>query len=171
MHIHAYTCVYAYTYLYMHIREYTHIHTDTCIYNHIHAYIHIHALTWALCIYMHIHAYTLIYIHIRCIHTYTDTIKSLSGGDFEGVQPTPSGVWMDANRLDLLWQAMQLDCSTQILHGRPLWGTRGPLQWPWTRAACWGAPNQVCTNWAEGWKKWMLRCPEVPWVWPADCHP
>ena len=54
------------------------------------------------CRYMHIHAYTLIYIHIHDIHTYTDTIKSLSGGDFEGVQPTPSGVWMDANQPDLL---------------------------------------------------------------------
>ena len=59
-------------------------------------YMHIHTYT---CIYMHIHAYTFIYLNI---HTYTDTIKSLSGGDFEGVQPTPSGVWMDANRPDRL---------------------------------------------------------------------
>ena len=75
---------------------YIRIHAYTYIYMQIHVYMHIHAHT---CIYIHIHAYTCIYIHIHDIHTYTDTIKLLSGGDFEGVQPTPSGVWMDANRL------------------------------------------------------------------------
>ena len=78
-----YTYIYCHTYIYIDTYIYLHIHTDTYIY-------------------MHIHSYTCIYIHIHDIHTYTDTIKSLSGGDFEGVQPTPSGVWMDANRLDLL---------------------------------------------------------------------
>ena len=48
---------------------------------------------------MHIRSYTCIYVHI---HTYTYISKSLSGDVFEVGQPTPSGLWMDANQLDQL---------------------------------------------------------------------
>ncbi len=78
------TCIYI---LYMHIHAYTYIDLGR---TYIHAY---------MCKYMHVHVYTYIYVHI---HTYTDISESLSGGVFEGGQPTPSGLLMDANLLDLL---------------------------------------------------------------------
>ncbi len=36
------------------------------------------------------------------INTSTDSRESLSGGVFEGGQPTPSGLWMDANQPKIL---------------------------------------------------------------------
>ena len=99
------------------------------------------------------------YIHI---HTYTYISQSLSRGVFEGVQPTPAGTWMDSNRPDLLWHAMGLDYSARIVHWRPPCEMRGALHGPRTRAAGWGAPNRVFTAFADGRKKWMLRCPGVP---------
>ncbi len=51
------------------------IHTYTCIHHH-DTYTYIDLGT------IYIHAYTCIYLHIHHIQTYTDTIKSLSGGVF-----------------------------------------------------------------------------------------
>ena len=143
---------------YIHIRIYEHIHTYTCKCHHIRSYTYIyvfidlgrlytpfiHAYTY---IYLHIHTYTCIYI---LIHTFTYIGESQSRGVFEGVQPTPSGIWMDSNRPDLLCQAMGLDYSARIVHWRPPCETRGALQGPRTRAAGWGAPNRVCTTFADG---------------------
>ena len=84
------------------------------------------------------------------IHTYTYISQSRSRCVFEGVQPTPAGIWMDSNRPDLLWHAMGLDYSARIVHWRPPCETRGTLQGPRTRAAGWGAPNRVFTTFANG---------------------
>ena len=142
---------------YIHIRIYVLIHTYTCIYHHIRTYTYIYVyidlgtlykpyIHTYTCIYLHIHTYTCIYIHI---HAYTDISESRSRGVFEGVQPTPSGIWMDSNRPYLLWHAMGLDYSERIVHWRSPCETRGALHGPRTRAAGWGAPNLVCTTFAN----------------------
>ena len=145
------------TYIYVYTNLYIHIHTYTIIYVHIHTYTY--SLTWAgfiRQIYIHIHTYTYIYIHIHTSANHGREVFS------RGCSRRPRASGWTPTAPDLLWHAMRLDFSARIVHWRLPCETRVALHGPRMRAAGWGAPNRVFTAFADGRKKWMLRCPVVP---------
>jgi len=142
--------------IYVHIRIYMHIHTYKDIYEHRRRQGHI---------YIHIYLHILTYIHILTLTNCSKVVFWRGGGRRPGASGWASTyqIWCDRSRD---WMAVRGSCIGDLpaANGRD---ASGALD------ACsgWGAPNRVRATSAKSEKKWMPRCPGMPWVWPADCCP